>query len=166
MEQNETQGENLEQKQEAPEAEDTSADVETLKVQKSKWREKALKEAEERKKIEEKLAALQGLKETEKSSSVSSTDAKLAKIELKVEGYNDEEADFILKSGLGKDNPFVKAAVESMRSKQKVVEATPQPSNRSVLVNNKPYSQLSREEKSATYADTLKKLVEKARTNK
>lgn len=166
---NELQGENLEQKQEAPEAEvadDNSADIETLRVQKSKWREKAIKESEERKKLEEKLSALQGPKEVEKSPSVASSADKFAKLELKIEGYNDEESDFILKSGLGKNNPFVKSAVEAMRSKQKVVESTPQPSNRSALVNNKPYSQLSREEKSANYADTFKQMVDKARTKK
>lgn len=169
MEQNELQGENLEQNQNAPSvevADDNSADIETLRVQKSKWREKAIKESEERKKLEEKLSALQGPKEVEKSPSVGSDATRFAKLELKIEGYNDEEADFVMKSGLGKDNQFVKAAVEAMRSKQKVVEATPQPSNRSALVNNKSFSQLSKEEKSANYSDTFKQMVDKARTRK
>lgn len=60
------------------------------------------------------------------SSSPAPSEDKLARLELKVEGYSDDEIDFLLPYGGKKaaENPFVKKAIEQLREEKKLSEAT------------------------------------------
>lgn len=62
-----------------------------------------------------------------------SPDDKLTRLELKTDGYKNEEIDFIMKNGgpSAVNDPFVKAAIDVMRSKSKSEDAIPEGSPKS-----------------------------------
>lgn len=71
-------------------------------------------------------------------------DAWKAKLELKVEGYSDEEVKFILKNGGKKaiNDPFVKNAIESIRQQAKAESAVPKSGSGGDVISNVPMEQI------------------------
>ena len=59
-------------------------------------------------------------------SQVPDLDKKLERLELKTEGYSDQEIEFISQYGGKKalDNPILKAAIEKVREEEKLAKAT------------------------------------------
>lgn len=56
----------------------------------------------------------------------SNTDTKLARLEMKIDGYSDEAIDFALANG-GKEslnNPYVKAAIDAIQEQKRAEQAT------------------------------------------
>lgn len=97
-------------------------------------------------------------------SAADDKEKKIAVLQLNVKGYNDAEAEFILRNGGNPADPYVAAAIQAMRDKAAVEQATPSPSARGVPVNTAPFSQLPKKEKEAGYAGTISKLIDKARS--
>lgn len=94
--------------------------IATLEAQKEHWRTKATTPKQEQIKTN------------------SSEDDRLAKMELRIEGYSPEEVEFISKTG-SKDDPYVQAAIKAMRDEKRKQDATPGASNGSPVY--KKYSE-------------------------
>ena len=108
---------------------DTQTEVETVSasepIEDTDWKSEALK-----------YKAILDRKSKDKPSinPVSpNIEERLERQDLRIEGYSNEEVDFILKNG-GRpalSNEFVKGAIETMRNKRKSVEATPESGGKS-----------------------------------
>jgi len=110
-----------------PQAEETAklkAEIERKQTEIDKLyaRTKQAEEAEKKAKAE--LAALP--KENPPVQSLSN-ERRFDFLELKTDGYSDDEANFILSAGgkEAKKNPYVQSAIESMRAKARVEQAQP-----------------------------------------
>jgi hypothetical protein len=90
---------------------------------------------------------------------------------LRKEKFSDEEIALVAEeaSKLGVpvtkvlSNSTFKAGIEALREKAKIEQATPNPSSRSTTVSNKSFSALPKEQQKASYEQTIKSLVDKAR---
>jgi len=74
-------------------------------------------------------------KESTSTEVVNNPDEKISKLELKIDGYSDDEIDFIQKNG-GKDaltNPLVVSAIEAQREKKKADDASIEGSPKSTI---------------------------------
>jgi|TARA_R110002020_G_scaffold192200_4_gene392218 hypothetical protein len=74
-------------------------------------------------------------------------------------GYSEDEIGFLERNRSGKESildtakdDFVKVAIEGMREKAKVAQATPAPTNRSNAVDAKPLEKMTKEEKSQKFS--------------
>ncbi len=84
------------------------------------------------------------------------TDAKFERLELKTDGYNTEEVDFLMQYG-GKEalaNKFVQKAIEVMRKEAKSAQATPDGGAQSPI-----YKKYTRDELNAMSVEELEKLL-------
>lgn len=142
-----------EQEIETTEIEAPEIDVDEV-VQKNKELYARLKKTE---------AELKQFKSTPKEQQVPSTtntspdlDSRFERIELKTEGYSAEEVDFIMKNGgrSATQNEFVKAAITSMRAKNRSEEATPTSSAKSPV-----YKRHTRDELMNMSTEDLEKLL-------
>ena len=92
--------------------------AQTLYAQKEHWRTKATTPKEETPKAEE--------QNNFNNNNNGNTDSpKLEKLELKIDGYSDEEIEFIQQIGGKKslENPYVKQTIDNMREKKRAEEA-------------------------------------------
>lgn len=81
-------------------------------------------------------------------------DERIDRLELKIEGYSDDEINFIVKNGgkEAKEDEFVQSAIQSMRDKKKSDEATPESTSKSPVlkkyteedIKNMPLDQLEK----------------------
>ena len=143
------------------EDEDFKKSVQTLDAQKKHWREKAKKEADEKAKLLEKLQKLEAttIENKQKVEELPKEDLlklheKLAKIELRTKGFEDDEIDFIVRTGGNPDDPFVKKAIEGIRSEKKSIEASPSVSTKSGL-----YKKFTEKEISRMSSEEIEKLL-------
>lgn len=116
---------------ESPAVDETAklkAEIEQKQTEINKLYARAKQAEEAEKKAKAELAAL-----PEKTPLVQSPDiqGRFDFLELKTDGYSDDEANFILSAGgkEAKNNPYVKSAIESMRAKARVEAAQPPASN-------------------------------------
>lgn len=87
--------------------------LQTAIAQKEHWRSKATRSKDE-------VTEQKPLQTT-----ANADDAWRQKMELKVEGFSEDEVDFILKNGgrKGLENPFVKTAIDSIRTQKQAESA-------------------------------------------
>lgn len=92
------------------------------------------------KKSEEKLKSIDPMESHNEETTINE-DERWQKIDLRLEGYDPDETDFIIRNG-GKealDNKFVQAAISQMRAQKRSKQATPSGGNRSPI--ERKYSQ-------------------------
>ena len=79
-------------------------------------------------------------------------------MELKTEGYNSDEVDFLMQNGGRKalDNKIVMAGIESMRAKAKSEEATPSGTAKSTV-----YKKYTEEDLKEMPLEDLEKIIPK-----
>lgn len=119
------------------------------------------------KQAESELKKLKQVKPVETHSR--STDEIGDVLSLQANGYSQAEIlklrEYSRKMNIGlseiANEPFIKAGIESERSKQKSAEATPPPSSRSITVKGKSWAQMSTEEQSANFTKVRDSLVRK-----
>lgn len=131
-----------------------------LSAQKAHWREKALKEAEARKKLEEQLARVKPQVDNRLESVVEDmTDLKLGQ-----KGLDEDAAKFVktYAKGLGKtalevlEDPTVKGFLASRKASQDHENAIPDSGSRTISVGSKPISEMSDQELKANWGSVVK----------
>lgn len=111
---------------------ESEVDVEALKAQAAKadeYKKYADRVTAENKKLKQS----QGTDALQNNGTSSDDNQWRERIELKVEGYKEDEVEFILQNG-GRDsldNPLVKAAINTVRKQQASLNATPSGTNKS-----------------------------------
>jgi hypothetical protein len=124
----------------SPEEAGTSTEVEDQIAQLKKTNqglyERLKKEEAERKKIEEELVKLKPSEEGKSSQPEVPSDIE-DRVELRLQGYSNEEIAFIKRNAEGKSlleaikDPFVEEGIKGLRAKKKAEQATPPPSSKS-----------------------------------
>jgi hypothetical protein len=124
-----------------------------LEAQKRHWREKAQKESETRRKLEEELTKLRG--QTPAGPNQYATRDELTDIKLGNMGLDVELASFVktYAKGAGKEplevleDPAVKSFIDKKRQDKELANAIPEPSSRTISFGGKTLTEMSREEK-------------------
>ncbi len=127
-------------------------------AQKKKWREMHANEAAARKQAEDKLAQLQT--QGAQAQPAKSDDDLEERVEARLAGHSKEEIAFasIFAKANGKklsealQDDIIRSAIEGMRNKAKVAQATPAPTNRGNSVKVKPREKMSVDEKSKEFS--------------
>lgn len=143
-------------------------------ARKKHFREKSEKESNLRKELEiktksleEKLAKLQTRETPEISSRVEQLESQLAKSKFaRTHGYNDEETDLIhsMASGLkvspeqAKDNPYIKTAIETVRSQKRAEANTPGSSTTISLEGGKKWDEMDKAEQQKNFPNFVEQL--------
>lgn len=146
---------------------DPDAKIRELVEQKKHWREKALKESESRKQLEEKLAKLQPAEQPVRSGDLGAISDELVTIKLAQKGYDEDSVRFVktYAKGLGKgalevlEDETVKGFLDSQLARKRLSDAVPGPSSRTIAVEGKSFSEMTNAERGANWA----KIVEQAR---
>lgn len=142
---------------------DGTADDSKLKeldAQRKHWREKALKEGEARKKLEEQLAKVKPQVDNRLDSVVED----LTDLRLGQKGLDENAARFVktYAKGLGKtalevlEDQTVKDFLQSRKARQDHDNAIPEPGNRTITVGDKPLSEMSDKELKANWSSVVR----------
>jgi hypothetical protein len=134
-----------------------------LDAQRKHWREKALKEAEARKKLEEQLARVKP------DNRLDSVVEDLTDLKLGQKGLDEEAARFIktYAKGMGKnaleilEDQTVKDFLQSRKSQKDHDNAIPEPGNRTITIGDKPLSEMSDKELKANWSNVVKAATRK-----
>lgn len=93
----------------------------------------------------------------------------LEHVALMNQGYTMDEISFVKRNSDGKPlteavkDQTIMAALEGIRAQKKAQDIIPEPSTRTATFDGKPFNDLSREEKSKNYAQTVDKLIRQGR---
>lgn len=133
--------------QESEQSTTEEVDIEDLKVKAAKadeYKKYADRVTAENKKLKESSEKSLKTKQTSPES-----DERFERLELKTDGYNSQEVDFLMQNGGRKalENPIVMAGIEAIRKKQKSVDATPDGTAKSTVY--KKYSEADLKKMSA-----------------
>jgi len=169
--------------QETPETppentEDKSKDLQSALAQKEHFREKFDTSQEELKELKEKLQSLtkekEGSKEETPKSEISATTnpMELVRLNKALEGYSEDEVEFIIKNAPTKDidgivgatkNEWVKTAINAMRDKVEKEKKVPSPTSRAPKIGDKTVADMSDTEKRDNFAELVRQAVSKGR---
>lgn len=124
-----------------------------LEAQKKHWREKALKESETRKKLEEELLKFKAQPQTDPKQFA--TRDELVDIKLGNMGFTVEDASFVktYAKGAGKEpfevleDPAIKAFLDKKREERELANAIPEPSSRTVSFGGKSLQEMNYQER-------------------
>lgn len=87
-------------------------------------------------------ALRKAVQQKQEPSNINNTDSQFEKLELIARGYTDDEIDFVLRNGgkKGLENPFVKSALETIRTQRKAEQASELDASSSKSDISKKYS--------------------------
>ncbi len=139
--------------QETESGEPDGQDVEALKEAHAK----AIAERDlQHKRATKAEAELKKLKPLTTNESSSSSDERFERLELKTEGYNSEEVDFLMQNGGRKalENKIAMAGIEAMRKSAKSTEATPSGTGKSAV-----YQKFTEADLKKMPAEELEKII-------
>lgn len=136
--------------------------INTLSAQKAHWREKALKETEARKKLEDQLSRVKP--QTQADGRLDSVVEDLTDLKLGQRGLDEDSARFVktYAKGLGKtalevlEDQTIKDFLESRKARQAHENAVPDPSSRTITVGSKPLSEMTDKEMKANWSSVVK----------